>query len=181
MLKVAKSVIREKHIKQRKLMPTELLKQMNEQILDNILDSFELNNAYVAIYYPINNEVDIRNIRYIAKKTLLPIINYERKDLSFAVWDGELVDNKFGIPEPKSSAYEMYVDYVFVPVVAFNNSLNRIGYGGGYYDRTIKYFKDHIKPTPKFIGVAYSSQLEHFEAENFDMRLDAIITENGLC
>ena len=83
--------------------------------------------------------------------------------------------NKYGIPEPISNLIK-YPDILLVPIVAFDKNLNRIGYGGGFYDRYIKKIKKIKKVIT--IGLAYSFQkVKKISVNKYDVKLDYIITE----
>ena len=85
--------------------------------------------------------------------------------------------NKYGIPEPTSDQI-VYPSILLVPLVAFDNHLNRIGYGGGYYDRYIKKVKKNKKII--LIGLAYSFQkVKKIPANKYDMKLDFIVTDKN--
>jgi len=82
--------------------------------------------------------------------------------------------NKYGIPEPTSNKV-MYPSILLVPLLAFDKHFNRIGYGGGFYDRYIKKIKKNKKITT--IGLAYSFQkVREIPTDKYDMKLDFIIT-----
>ena len=86
-----------------------------------------------------------------------------------------LIINEYGIPEPISNKL-VYPDIIIVPLVAFDKNLNRIGYGGGFYDRYIKKIKKDKKIV--LIGLAYSFQkVKKILTNNYDMKLDYIVTE----
>lgn len=94
-----------------------------------------------------------------------------------------LIDNRFGIPEPRSQHGRLImpwaIDTVFVPLVAFDGSGNRLGMGGGYYDRTFafKRQRNHWKG-PRLIGVAHEFQhVDSLPNQHWDIPLDAVITE----
>ena len=86
-----------------------------------------------------------------------------------------LVINRYGIPEPISGKIR-FPDILLVPLVAFDKHLNRIGYGGGFYDRYIKKITESKKIIT--IGLAYSFQeVKKIPIKNHDIKLDFIITE----
>ena len=96
--------------------------------------------------------------------------------MSFYQWstNDPLAINKFGIPEPISKIVK-YPDVLLVPLVAFDKNFNRIGYGGGYYDRYIKKVRKRKKVLT--IGFAYSFQkVKKIPTNNYDIGLDFIIT-----
>ena len=83
--------------------------------------------------------------------------------------------NKYGIPEPISNLIK-YPDILLVPIVAFDKDLNRIGYGGGFYDRYIKKIKKIKKVI--IIGLAYSFQkVKKIPINKHDIKMDFVITE----
>ena len=89
-----------------------------------------------------------------------------------------LLINKYGIPEP-DTANRVYPDILFVPLVAFDKELNRLGYGGGFYDRYVEKISK-IKKIAK-IGLAFSFQkLKTIPTNKYDQKLDIIITEKDI-
>ena len=97
--------------------------------------------------------------------------------MNFFKWatSDPLITNKFGIPEPISKK-TMYPDIILVPLVAFDNNLNRIGYGGGFYDRYISKIKKNKKVLT--IGLAFSFQkVKRIPINKHDIKLDYILTE----
>ncbi|MDC0046567.1 5-formyltetrahydrofolate cyclo-ligase [Candidatus Pelagibacter sp.] len=131
-------------------------------------------------YYPSNYEIDdleILNYFILRGSSIsLPIVK-KNNEMDFYKWSNEipLEINKYGIPEPISEK-KLYPDILFVPLVGYDYKLNRLGYGGGYYDRYIdKMLK--IKNTIK-IGLAFSYQkLKKIPINKHDKKLDIIITE----
>ena len=83
--------------------------------------------------------------------------------------------NKYGIPEPESK-FLVYPDIILVPIVAFDNNLNRLGYGAGYYDRLISKLSKKKKLLK--IGLAFSVQrVDNIPTNKYDKKLDYIVTE----
>ena len=112
-------------------------------------------------------------------KVSLPIIKKDNQ-MNFYSWSKNhpLKINKFGIPEPVSSKV-FYPDILLVPLVAYDSSLNRLGYGGGYYDRYIEKI-EKIKKITK-IGLAFSFQkISTIPINQYDKRLDFIVTEKEI-
>ncbi len=100
--------------------------------------------------------------------------------MDFYLWSSKdlLKLNKFGIPEPEQKK-RVIPDIIIVPIVAFDNKLYRIGYGGGYYDRYIN--KISKKKILLKVGIAYSYQkINKVPANKFDKKLDIIITEKNI-
>ena len=87
--------------------------------------------------------------------------------------------NKYNIEEPKNKNNIALneIDIFLVPLISFNKGLYRIGFGGGYYDRTLTQFLNN-KSRPKFFGISYDFQLTECKFESkFDVRLDKVITD----
>jgi 5-formyltetrahydrofolate cyclo-ligase len=179
---VNKSQIRNKIIKIRK-------KKFNKDLkidLSNFISFLKidkLNLKSIGGYYPSNYEIDDLDILdFLEKKNLkisLPIIK-KNNEMNFYSWsrNDPLKINKFGIPEPLSSKV-FYPDILLVPLVAYDSSLNRLGYGGGYYDRYIEKIKK-IKKVIK-IGLAFSFQkISSIPINQYDKRLDFIVTEKEI-
>jgi len=97
--------------------------------------------------------------------------------MDFYKWniDDPLTVNQYGIPEPISNNI-IYPDVILIPMVAFDKNLNRLGYGGGYYDRLI----DKLSKKKKIlkIGLALTVQkIKNIPVTKYDKKLDYIITE----
>ena len=102
--------------------------------------------------------------------------------MSFKSWvfKEPLYVNQFGILEPKNSIKEIIPDLIMVPLVAFDNRLNRIGYGKGYYDRSLRKISK-IKKNAISLGIAYSFQkCKKIPINSHDFKLDYIFTEKGI-
>ena len=114
-------------------------------------------------------------------KIVLPIIK-SPNSMFYQSWTLEdpLYVNKFGILEPKKLNKNVIPDLVMVPLVAFDNKFNRIGYGKGYYDRNLEKIKK-IKKRSIFLGIAYSFQkCRNIPVNKHDFKLDYIFTERGI-
>ena len=143
----------------------------------------KLNFKSIGGYYPSNYEIDDLNILDLLEKknfkVSLPIIKKDNQ-MNFYSWsrNDPLKINKFGIPEPVSSKI-FYPDILLVPLVAYDISLNRLGYGGGYYDRYIEKI-EKIKKVTK-IGLAFSFQkISSIPINQYDKKLDFIVTEKEI-
>ena len=96
------------------------------------------------------------------------------------VYKEPLYVNKFGMLEPKNYKKKIVPDLIMVPLVAFDNHLNRIGYGKGYYDRSLKKIKK-INKNAITLGIAYSFQkCARIPVNKYDFKLDYIFTERGI-
>jgi 5-formyltetrahydrofolate cyclo-ligase len=142
-------------------------------------------SAIVAGYHPVRDEADPRGLMSAlaaqGHALALPVIVAARAALIFRSWtEGEpLTSNAYGIAEPLPAAPEIVPDAVLVPLLAFDSDGHRLGYGGGYYDRTL----DALRKTKRVlaIGVAYAGQeVAHLPRETHDRALNAIVTEDGV-
>ena len=173
-----KSEIRKKILKVRKKNNSKN-SEINFKNLLKILKKNKVSNKIVGGYYPYNHEVDaikiLKNFEKLNYQISLPKIK-KNSQMDFFNWSTKdpLEINKYGIPEPTSGKI-VYPNILLVPLVAFDKNFNRVGYGGGYYDRYIQKIK--IRKKVLTIGLAYSFQkVEELTVNNHDIRLDLIIT-----
>ena len=148
--------------------------------VSNILKNMRSKGKVLGGYYPFNYEVNVMNILEKFEKQnyfiSLPKIK-KNSEMDFFNWSttDPMMINKYGIPEPTSNQIK-YPDILLVPLVAFDKDLNRVGYGGGFYDRYIKKIKKIKKVIT--IGLAYSFQkVKKISVNKYDMKLDFIVTE----
>ena len=144
-----------------------------------ILKKEKITKKIIGGYYPINFEVDdLELLKKFEKNKFnisLPIIK-KNFQMDFYKWSFSdlLKINKYGIPEPENKNL-VYPDVILVPLVAFDKNLNRLGYGGGYYDRLIKKLSNKKKIIK--IGLALSVQkIDKVPIDMYDQRLDYIVT-----
>ena len=107
------------------------------------VDSFvkeHKNIGYIAIYWPLKNEVDIRSLK--EKFTLALPRCKEKKELLFYPWDGKPLTKDFeGILSPNNSCplSHLQISMILVPCLSVDKNLTRLGYGGGYFDKLRRY------------------------------------------
>lgn len=138
--------------------------------------------AVVSFYWPMGDEADPRALASMLSlrgHTLaLPVVVAKKSPLHFRAWrEGEeLVVHPFGMHEPPESAARVIPDVLLVPLLAFDANGTRLGYGGGFYDRTL-----HSFSAKRAIGVAFAGQeMETLPCHEHDHPLDAVITEKGV-
>ena len=153
------------------------------KIILNLLKRQKIKGKIVGGYYPYNNEIDcikiLKKFENKKYKIFLPKIRNNFL-MDFFEWNFKepLMINKYGIPEPISKK-RAYPDIILVPLLAFDKNLNRVGYGGGFYDRYIQ--KTKRKKKFILIGLAYSFQeVKRININKTDMRLDFILTEKNV-
>ena len=176
-----KNHIRKKLIKTREIKNINNL-QVKISFFKEIFKIKKFNNNIVGSYFPVNFEADTFEIMKMFKKKgfkiSLPVIS-SKFDMNFYSWNlnDPLYVNKYGIPEPKSIK-KLIPSILLIPMVAFDNNLNRLGYGGGYYDRFLK--KNERKNIIK-IGLAISYQeVKKLPTNIYDKKMDYILTENKI-
>jgi 5-formyltetrahydrofolate cyclo-ligase len=140
----------------------------------------------VGAYWPIKGEFDALPALFrwtegetdTKRRIGLPVINRETRHLRFHVWypGCPMEDDAYGIPKPKDTeAFEPQL--LLVPCVGFGPKGVRLGYGGGFYDRTLA----DLKPRPYTVGVGYAHGfIPWLTAEPHDVPLDAMLTEDGV-
>ncbi len=136
-------------------------------------------NEIIGGYFPVNFEIDcmqvLRKLNQQGYKVSLPVIKKKYK-MNFYLWNlnEPLKINNYGIPEPYKNK-KVYPDLILVPVVAYDKNRNRLGYGGGFYDRYIGKFKKKVLT----VGLAFSFQkINLIQTNQFDQKLNYILTEN---
>ena len=174
-----KSKLRKKVLKIRKVANKNNLK-INFNKVFSLIKKNHLIKKSIGGYFPVNYEVDdLEVLKEFAKKNYqisLPVIK-KNFNMDFYKWsfDDPLKINQYGIPEPDSKKL-IYPDVILVPLVAFDNNLNRLGYGGGYYDRVIKKLSKKKKILK--IGLAFSIQkINNVPVTKYDKKLDYIVTD----
>ena len=161
-------------------------KEFNFNLIFELLKKkFNKKKITIAGYYPSIYEVNILNFLIEAakkkNKIVLPVVK-SSTSMSFKSWAVKepLYVSKFGILEPNRLNKEIVPDIIMVPLVAFDKKLNRIGYGKGYYDRSLKRI-NKIKKNVISVGVAYSFQeCKNIPIEKHDFKLNYIFTERGI-
>ncbi len=136
-------------------------------------------------YYPSSFEVNILKLFEIDKfknfRVYLPVIS-KKNLMKFCLWKNKdvLQINKFGMLEPLKPSKYSIPNIILVPLLAFDNKKNRLGYGGGFYDRYLKRYKKKNKNILT-IGIAFSFQKYHkLPTNNNDVKLNYILTEKGI-
>jgi 5-formyltetrahydrofolate cyclo-ligase len=143
----------------------------------------------IAAYYAVNGEIGltpvIDNALAAGKRIYLP--NLDRETLRFSPYfhAQKMRINRYRLPEPDVADSEMLapeaLDLVLAPLVVFDRHRNRIGMGGGFYDRSFAFRKDTERGTPVLIGVAHEIQkVERIVPEDWDVRLDMIVTDRAV-
>lgn len=139
----------------------------------------------ISIFWPMGSEIDTRPLinalSGAGHMTALPIVKARATPLIFRAWSSgdQLVDGGFGTSIPGDDAPEVLPDILFVPLLSFDDAGYRLGYGGGFYDRTLQ--KLRARGPVNAVGVAFSAQrVDSVIRGPHDQPLDWMATELGV-
>jgi len=156
-----------------------------DPLIKLVKKEFKKNLISISSYYPASYEVNTIKLfetNIISKlKISLPVIK-ENNMMYFHEWkkNDVLKINRFGMLEPVLLSKRIVPDVMLVPLLAYDSQNNRLGYGGGFYDRYLnKYLKRYNNILT--IGIAFSFQKHHkIPTLNNDVKLNYILTEKGI-
>jgi 5-formyltetrahydrofolate cyclo-ligase len=179
-----KKILRKKYFSLRKKKYYEIDKEYFLPLKKLIRSNFKKKGLRLALYCPSNFELNVLKfleIDYIKdKKILLPVIE-KKNNMNFYTWSKNqvLFVNKFGILEPDKTTVKI-PNVILVPILAFDKSKYRLGYGKGFYDRYLNKFLNKFKNIIT-VGVAFSFQKYHkLPRDITDVKLDYVLTEKGI-
>nr|WP_223115804.1 5-formyltetrahydrofolate cyclo-ligase [Paracoccus amoyensis] len=135
----------------------------------------------VAGYWPMRGEADPRDALAAHNGPIcLPVVTGKAQPLIFRAWDDDdLVSGAYGTAHPADSAAILIPSVLIVPLAGFDRQGNRLGYGGGFYDRTLQVLRD--QGVAVAIGLAFAAQeLSAIPAEPYDQPLDIVVTDKEL-
>jgi 5,10-methenyltetrahydrofolate synthetase len=137
--------------------------------------------AALGVYWPLRDEPDLHaayaELARLGARLLLPVVVERHAALEFAEWRiGEaMVKDAMGVAVPAELRLQAaYPPALLVPCLGFNPQGYRLGYGGGFYDRTLA-----RAPRPRTVGIAYRCLEVRFDSDGHDVALDRIVTEEG--
>lgn len=180
---LAKDDLRREILAARKLQTGSQVQSHSLAIIEKLVKlSAYRRSQIVALYYPFRNEVDLLPIIAVEDKTFVfPKVVKKTRRLDFYKVSSinDFVEGAYGIMEPQNDLEKVAIkdiDLFAVPGVAFSETGERIGYGGGYYDCTLScHRKDAVS-----VGIAFDIQLVRSGfSEDQDISVDILITENN--
>lgn len=137
----------------------------------------------VAGYWPIRDEMDVKGVigrlMDAGQPVCLPVVLGDEQPLELRLWQvgAPLYEAGYGTLAPSDDAPRAEPDVILVPLLGFDSHGTRLGYGGGYYDRTLA----ALKKRPRLIGFAFALQeIDTIPRDTHDVPLDLIITEDGV-
>ncbi len=184
--------LRQRMKKQRKQLSVSQQQHLSEKMV-MLLSSSSFYQAArnIALYLPINGEADpcqlFHHNRDISKKFYLPVLSScAEQPLDFIQWHEktQFKTNIYGISEPIYQAEESILvtqlDLVIMPLLAFDPKGNRLGMGGGYYDRSFSFKRQtQHRHSPLLVAYAYGFQMQtQLVTQAWDIPVDAYVTEN---
>ena len=178
---------RKKQFTIRKKIFSKVKKVFDKELFEKFFKKINLNNVKViSSFLSINTEINTNDLNtYILKKNkelCLPVILKKDDHLIFRKFTNnqDLIEGFMKIKEPSLKNKVLIPDLLFVPCLAYDVSGYRLGYGGGYYDRTFNYLRYNNK---KFISVGYAfddQKVSEVPKDKFDIKLDYVITEKKI-
>ena len=154
-----------------------------EKFFNNInIENINIISSFISINTEINTTELNKYILEKDKKLCLPVVVKKDEYLIFREFkkNQNMIDGFMNIKEPVSTSKILIPDLLFIPCLAFDSYGYRLGYGGGYYDKTLSNLKKNKK---KFLSVGYAfdgQKIQEVPKENFDMKLDYVITEKKI-
>lgn len=175
-----KALLRRTLLANRQAIPPEVRQQWDAEISMRVIAWWQAHRTpTLGVYWPIRGEPDLHpayvELTSRDVRLALPIVAGKDAPLRFIEWrpGDPLQKDAFGVAIPVSGA-EIRPHALLIPCVGFNERYYRLGYGGGFYDRTLA-----VPPRPRTIGVAYACARAAFDADAHDVPLDAILTESA--
>ncbi|WP_104492564.1 5-formyltetrahydrofolate cyclo-ligase [Paracoccus denitrificans] len=134
----------------------------------------------LAGYWPMRGEADPRPAMAAHEGPVcLPVVTGPARPLEFRAYDGRLEPGRFGTSHPPADSPVLVPEVLIVPLAGFDRAGHRLGYGGGFYDRTLAGLRAQ-RPVAA-IGLAYAVQeIRAIPAEATDQPLDLIVTDRGV-
>jgi 5-formyltetrahydrofolate cyclo-ligase len=176
-----KTRLREALLRTRRALPPAECKAATAAIANGVMRWWETHRpSSLGVYWPMRGEPDLRPLYPVLQargvQLALPVIDGDGRPLRFLAWTpgDALNEDRFGVAVPVQQN-AILPAALLVPCVGFNEQRIRLGYGGGFYDRTLAQI-----PRPMTLGIAYACAAAQFDGEAHDIALDMVLTENRL-
>ncbi|MDO5655593.1 MAG: 5-formyltetrahydrofolate cyclo-ligase [Flavobacteriaceae bacterium] len=158
----------------------EMSKMLNQHFISSKWFQKEVFHVYIGVLNlrEIDTSIIIESLWHAEKTVITPKMKAKELLSCHYHYDSELERNSWGILEPRvcEELPISSIDIVLVPMLICDVLGNRIGYGGGYYDR----FMSELRPDVQLIGINFFQPIEHVPSEHYDIPLDALITPQGI-
>ncbi|HEV2609791.1 MAG TPA: 5-formyltetrahydrofolate cyclo-ligase [Noviherbaspirillum sp.] len=176
---VDKTTLRRMLLAARQSIPMEVRRRQDESIAHRIIEWWHTCRPNkLGVYLPIRGEPELHaayvKLHALGVQLALPMVKDKGAPLLFVAWQpgDPLSVDAMGIPGPVATAAEVQPDALLIPCVGFSEAGFRLGYGGGYYDRTLA-----RTPRPMTVGIAYRCLKADIQPAPYDVPMDVIITE----
>jgi 5-formyltetrahydrofolate cyclo-ligase len=168
---------------ERSALSEETLAGLRSRIDTHIERTFpDLVHGVLAFCWPYKNEYDVRHLAAALRRrgatTAMPVVVAPKTPLIFREWHPgvKLADGPLGIPYPVDSR-EVQPDHVLLPMLGWDAQGYRLGYGGGFFDRTLA----SLARRPRVIGLAYEqAYMQTIQPQPHDVPVDFVVTERGV-
>jgi 5-formyltetrahydrofolate cyclo-ligase len=179
-----KAALRRASLARREALPASARQAAGLAVAERGLPVAVAPGTVVSGFSPVKSEISplplLRRLADAGANLALPVIAGRGQPLTMRAWSfgAPLVSGVWGIREPPADASEVFPDILIVPLLAFDRRGYRLGYGGGYYDRTIARLRA-MKPVTA-VGLAFAAQqIDQVPTTSRDERLDLVLTEGG--
>lgn len=173
-----KNDLRQALLASRQAVAAEVRQEWDAVIRQRVLEWWTATRARsLGVYWPIRGEPDLRPAYEVlfgrGVQLALPLVVDKNQPLQFAAWgpSDRLVTDRYGIAVPAAPRPVHELEALLIPCVGFTTSNLRLGYGGGFYDRTLA-----VLPSAVAVGIAYACTRTAFPAGPHDVALHTIIT-----
>ncbi len=183
-ISATKAGLRERALARREAIGDAARKQAAERAVENFFRDVPVElGQTISAYWPMRGEIDVKPLlsRLMDEgwRVCLPVVMGEDEPLAFRRWEegAPLYPAGFGMLEPGDDAPEAVPEIVVMPLLGFDRTGTRLGYGGAYYDRTLA----TIEPRPLLVGYAFAAQeFDTIPRAEHDIALDLVVTETGV-
>lgn len=171
----------------RKKLFSSVTKVFNKYLIEDFFKNINFESInIISSFVSINSEIDTKELNNFVleknKKLCLPVVTKKDNYLIFREFlsNQKMIEGFMKIKEPANTNKILIPDLLFIPCLAFDNSGFRLGYGGGYYDKTLNHL---TKIEKKFLSVGYAfdgQKVSEVPKDEFDIKLDYVITEKKI-
>jgi 5-formyltetrahydrofolate cyclo-ligase len=182
-LRAFRNALRSRLIAAREALPADIHAQLSRKVerhLGELLDA--LNPAVLAFCWPFRGEFDARALVSGrlpgGLRACLPVVMDNDSPLEFREWtpNSEMIEDRYGIHIP-ARGEALRPDAILMPLNGFDEAGYRLGYGGGYFDRSLA----ALSPRPRAIGVGFElARVASIRPQAHDLPMDFIVTESGI-
>ena len=170
----------------RAAIPQSIRNDAGDQGATHFLDAINLSpKSTLSAYWPLGDEFDslplLQALLQAGHRIALPVVQGASQPLCFRVWQpgDAMAVSSFGVSEPLAAAAEVQPDVVVTPFLAYNDAGYRLGYGGGYYDRTLRVLR-LARPDVLALGLGFAvQQMSVLPHDAHDEPLDWLVNEQG--